>query len=127
MQSIPDAPQRRLATATSTLQFIKSRRTDVSDRLAKLSTALGNFTLDAFKDVVSSLPPSGEVQLDVEDFSLSSGRLKISGRATSFEAVDKIKAALEKSGRFKNVTTGNVRKGVKDDIKFDLTMDMSGL
>jgi hypothetical protein len=47
----------------------------------------------------------------------------MSGRTTSFEAVDKIKSAVEKSGKFKDISMGNVRKGIKEEIKFDLSME----
>jgi hypothetical protein len=32
--------------------------------------------------------------------------------------------ALEKSDHLKNITTGNVRKGTKGEIKFDLSMEI---
>ena len=102
---------------------MKARKTETSDRLAKLTLAIGGFAMDVLKDASSSLPDRNDVRVDIEDFNYSAGRLKLSGRTTSFEAVDKIKIALEKSGKFKSVTTGNVRKGVKDDIKFDISME----
>ena len=123
MQALPDINPKKVATVPTALQTVKARKTETSDRLAKLTLAIGGFAMDVLKDASSSLPDRNDVQVDIEDFNYSAGRLKLSGRTTSFEAVDKIKIALEKSGKFKSVTTGNVRKGVKDDIKFDLSME----
>lgn len=123
-QAIPDISQKRIATASAALQAVKSRKTEVNDKLGKLTAALGVSALDVLKDVSSSVPPREEVQMDIEDFNFNAGKVKISGRTTSFEAVDKIKIALEKNTRFKNVVTGNVRKGVKEEIKFDITMEV---
>lgn len=122
-QVIPDVNPKKVANAATALATVKARKTEVSDRLAKLTSAISFSALDVLKDVSSSIPAREEVQLDLDDFNYTSGKIKISGRTSSFEAVDKIKGALEKSGKFKNVTTGNVRKGVKDDIKFDLNME----
>lgn len=124
LQAIPDLNQKKISTISSALQTVKSRKTEVSERLAKLSSALGTSGLDVLKDISSTFPPRGEVVVDIEDFNFSQGRIKLSGRTTSFEAVDKIKLAMEKNPKFKNVATGNVRKGVKEEIKFDITMEL---
>jgi len=48
----------------------------------------------------------------------------MAGRTVSFEAVDKIAASIDGSELFQNVQKGNVRKGVKGEIKFDLTLEL---
>jgi hypothetical protein len=50
--------------------------------------------------------------------------VRLEGRVNSYEAVDKIKGSIEKIPQFKNVQTGNVRKGVKEEIKFSLSFDI---
>jgi Tfp pilus assembly protein PilN len=125
-QAIPDVNQKKIAAASAALSTVKARRTEVTDRLTKLSAALSSSGMDILKDVSSAFPPKEEVQVDIDDLNYSQGRLKLSGRTTSFEAVDKIKAAMDKSGKFKDVATGNVRKGTKEDIKFDMTAELAG-
>ncbi len=126
LQSIPDINAKRIGTAQGSLNAVKDRKKDVADRLAKLNVALSSSSLDVLKEVSMSFPSREDVKVDIEDFNYAGGKLKLSGRTTSFEAVDKIKAALEKDAKFKNVTTGNVRKGVKEEIKFDISMDVGG-
>ena len=51
--------------------------------------------------------------------------MSLAGRADSFIAVDKIKAALESSKYLKKVTPGSVGKGIKEgEVKFEMTMDV---
>lgn len=126
VQAIPDVSVKRLTTASAALQTVKQRRNDVSDRLGKLSMAMGSSSLDVLREASASFPSREEVQVDIEDFNYQAGKLKMAGRTTSFEAVDKIKVSLDKNPKFKNVATGNVRKGVKDEIKFDITLDLKG-
>jgi type IV pilus assembly protein PilM len=122
-QAIPDINQKKITTTSGALSAVKARKTEVGDRLAKLSTALGTSSLDVLKEVSVALPPKEEVAVDMESFDLTGGKIKMSGRTTSFEAVDKIKSAVEKSGKFKDISMGNVRKGIKEEIKFDLSME----
>jgi type IV pilus assembly protein PilM len=122
-QAIPDVNLKKASTASAALSLVKSRKGEVSDRLTKLEAALGTSALDILKDISAAFPSREEVKVDIEDLNYTVGRIKLAGKTTSFEAVDKIKAAFEKSGKFKNVTTGNVRKGVKEEIKFDMAME----
>ncbi len=124
LQALPDTDPRQVNTAERALKTIKSKKSEISDRLSKLEEAVGLSVLDVVKDVSAGFPTRDEVQVDIEDFNFSTNTIKMVGRTTSFEAVDKIKLALEKSGKFKDIATGNVRKGVKDEIKFDLTMEL---
>ncbi len=124
--AIPDVDKKKITTAPAALSTVKARRTEVSDRLAKFSAALSSSGLDILKDVSAAFPPKEEVQVDVDKLDYSPGMIKISGRTDSSEAIDKIKAAMDKSGKFKNVSTGNIRKGTKDDIKFDMTVELAG-
>ena len=124
LQAIPDLTQKKVSTATTALSTVKARKSEISERLSKLQTALMTSGLDIVKEISASFPTREDVKVDIEDLNYSQGKLKLAGRTVSFEAVDKMKAALEKNSRFKNVATGNVRKGVKDEIKFDITMEV---
>ncbi len=123
VQAIPDANPKKISNSNAALNFIKSKKNETGERLAKLSAALGNSSLNILKEISSSFPSRDEIKVDIEDFNYQQGKIKLSGRTTSFEAVDKLKSSLERNSKFKNVATGNVRKGVKDEIKFDITME----
>ena len=56
---------------------------------------------------------------------MAGDRIRIEGRTTSFEAVDKIKQSVAKSALFQNVSTGNVKKGADNLISFNLTMQVA--
>lgn len=124
LNSIPDIGQKPVANTRAALQVIKGRKADLSDKVQKLEELLAQSAIDALADVSRFVPPREELMLEVDTFNLSKGVVKLSGKTISFEAVDKIKGSLEKSGKFKSVTTGNVRKGIKDEIKFDITLEM---
>lgn len=126
-QALPDVSKQMIKSPTSGIALLKSKRTDVADRMTKLEDALGISSLDVLKEVSSRLPPRDELQVDIEDFSMSRGRIRMAGRTISFEAVDKIANSLEASDMFKNVSKGNVRKGVKGEIKFDLALELEGV
>ena len=64
------------------------------------------------------------MKLDIENLSVMKDRIRLDGRADSFVTVDKVKAALESSSMFEKVTTGDVRKGVKDEVKFNVSMEL---
>jgi len=124
LQALPGTPKRSISTTTGALSVIKGKKTEINDRAAKLKAAMGFSPMDILKEVSQLMPPRNEVTIDVEDISIAQDRVTLSGRTNSFETVDKIKMAMEKSEHFKNITTGNVRKGTKGEIKFDLSLEI---
>lgn len=124
VQALPKVSEKSITGANSALSMVKSKQQEITDRLQKLSSLLEGDGLGVLLELSSRLPPRSELAIDVEDFSLSGNKIKIAGRTTSFESIDKIKAALEKSDKMQNVVMGNVRKGTKDEVKFDLTFEM---
>ncbi len=124
LQALPSTPKRSLKTTTSALAIIKGKEAEVRDRIEKLKEALGRSPLDVFKEISEVLPGRQEIVLDVSNLSITQDRASFSGVTDSFESVDRIKTALEKSKLLHNVTTGNVRKGVKGEIKFDVNMEI---
>lgn len=123
-QALPGTPKRSLRTTQSALSVIKSKQKEVSDRVAKLEDILGLSPLDVLTEISKTLPGREEIKIDVNNLSIKQGRATFSGATDSFESVDRIKMALAKSELFRNVTTGNVRKGVKGEIKFDVAMEV---
>ncbi len=124
LQALPGTPKRALSTTTGSLSVLKGKKAEVADRIAKLRAATGFSPLDVLKEISQVMPAREEVAVDVEDISVTQDRVTLSGRTGSFETVDKVKMAMEKSEHFKNVTTGNVRKGTKGEIKFDLSLEI---
>lgn len=123
LQALPGTPKRAISTTTGALAVLKGKKVEINEKISKLKAATGFSPLDTLKEISQLMPQRNEVTIDVEDISIAQDRVTLSGRTNSFETVDKIKMAMEKSEHFKNVTTGNVRKGTKGEIKFDLAME----
>lgn len=124
LQALPGTPRRSLKTTSSALSLIKSKETEIRDRITKLDEAMGLSPLDILKEISQDIPSRKDIKLDVTSLSITQNRATFSGITDSFEAVDRIKQSLEKSKNLRNVTTGNVRKGVKGEIKFDVSMEI---
>jgi general secretion pathway protein L len=123
-QVMPNAPKRSLKTTTMALSLIKGKETEARDRIDKLNATMGLSPLDVLKEISKVLPARDAIKIDVNNISVTQERATFSGQTDSFESVDRIKKALEGSTMLRNVTTGNVRKGVKGEIKFDVGMEV---
>ena len=90
----------------------------------KLFGALGSGSsaLDVMKTVTEGIPK--EVRVSFTEFLLEGERLKLQGEASSFESVDKIKAELQKSPLFNEVTVQDTRMGVDNKVKFRLDIKL---
>ncbi len=82
----------------------------------------GTSALDVMKTVTDGIPK--EVRVNFTEFVLESERLKLQGEASSFEAVDKIKAELQKSPLFADVAVQDTRMGVDNKVKFRFEMKL---
>lgn len=124
-QGIPNPPKKLPVGAQGALSYINSKITEANDRLKKME---GNNSVSAFeilRMISASLPSRQDLKLDIDDVNISSDHVRLEGRTVSYEAVDKVKNALESVPNFKNVQTGNVRKGLQqNEIKFSLSMDV---
>jgi len=91
---------------------------DKINEAKKLFGALGSGSsvLDVMKTVTDGIPK--EVRVNFTEFILESDRLKLQGEASTFESVDKIKAELQKSPLFTEVTVLDTRMGVDNKVKF---------
>ena len=123
-KSLPNVPENILADPVQASNFLKSKQNETQDRLAKLQSELNVIALTVLKELSTKVPPRNEVKLDIENLSVMKDRIRLDGRADSFVTVDKVKAALESSSMFEKVTTGDVRKGVKDEVKFNVSMEL---
>lgn len=125
--ALPELKNQKTKSASKLLTIVNGKITEVQTQLEALKPAGGGVTpLTLLLEVSAKIPSKEEVTLDVDDFSFTGDYVRIDGRTTSFEAVDKLKNALSTSSYFKNVETRNVAKGVRDEIKFSLSMEVAG-
>ena len=100
-QAVPDAKN-----VSDPVRQLRSNLEDARKKFGVLGT--GTSALDAMKAVTDGIPK--EVRVTFQEFILEGDRLKLQGEAASFEAVDKIKAELQKS----DVVRGSERAGHQD-------------
>ncbi len=123
-QGISNPPKKLPSGAQGALSYVSSKISEASDRLKKMEGSNTPSALEILRLISANLPQRQEIKLDVDDMNISSDHVRMEGKTVSYEAVDKIKSALEKVPGFKNVQTGNVRKGIQDEIKFSLSLDV---
>jgi type II secretion system protein L len=97
---------------------------DKMNEAKKLFGALGSGTsaLDVMKTVTDGIPK--EVRVIFTEFVLEGDRLRLQGEVPSFDSVDKIKAELQKSPLFIDVTVQDTRMGVDNKVKFRFEMKL---
>jgi len=127
LKSLPEfKDQKKKMTAKQLLGLVNGKISEIDGQLEAFKTGLTGATpLVVLQEISKSLPPKTEVKIDVDDFTFTGDVVRLEGRTISFEAVDKIKNALSSSKLFKNVTTQNVVKGIRDEIKFSVSMEVN--
>ena len=123
-QILPDIPKRMMKSPKQILAYIKSKESEMNEKSVALENLLGVSPLNILREISKDLPSRDKLIIDVEALSIAPPRIVMRGRTDSFESVDRIKKSLEKIKYFENVSTGNVRKGIKDEVKFDLSLDV---
>ncbi|MFH1831027.1 MAG: pilus assembly protein PilM [Pseudomonadota bacterium] len=123
-QALPGIPAPKAKTPNAAISLIKGRQAEIDERIRELASVSGISPLDILKEISMILPSRDELTLEVTDLGISKGKVTLDGVVTDFKAVDTVRQALEKSGMFANVTSGNVRKGVKGEVKFSMSMDI---
>lgn len=80
--------------------------------------------LTVLAELSSAVPR--DLDLKVDELSLDSGRLRLDGMVSSFDAVDRIKSILEESAVFENVKVQNARVGADASrVTFRLQMEVN--
>ncbi|MBT3182339.1 MAG: pilus assembly protein PilM [Deltaproteobacteria bacterium] len=125
-QAMPETPKKALNSPKAALSLIKSKESDIQERMDQLNSMVGVSPLDILNDVSTALPERDKFKIEVNDVSIADGRVTLSGIVDDFKAVDTVKQAFEDAKEFKNVSTGNVSKGVKGEVKFKLSMELVG-
>ena len=82
----------------------------------------GSSALDVMAAVTDGVPK--EVRVSFQEFNLEGDRLKLQAEAGSFEAVDKIKAELQKAPLFKEVIVQDTRMGVENKVRFRMEIKL---
>jgi Tfp pilus assembly protein PilN len=124
--SVTDLPRKGVTSSKSALSILDGKITALNERLKKAEGGSSLSALRVFQMISGAIPPREQLVVDIDDLNISPQRVRMEGRTNSYEAVDKMKSSMEKVSIFKNVQTGNVRKGVRDEIKFSLTFDVLG-
>ncbi len=122
--AVTDVPKTDIRSAKSAISLLEGKIGSLQDKLHKAQGSSSLSALRVLQMISSAMPPRDELQIDIDDINITPQRVRLEGRALSYEGVDKIKSSMEKIPQFKNVQTGNVRKGLRDEIKFSLSFDI---
>ncbi len=114
-QAVPDAKN-----VPDPLSQLRSSLDEARRKFGALGT--GTSALDAMKAVTDGIPK--ETRVGFQEFNLDGDRLKLQGEAASFESVDKIKAELQKSPLFSDITVLDTRMGTDNKVKFRLDIKL---
>jgi type II secretion system protein L len=114
-QTFPDGKP-----AADPVRQMRDRLNEARKRFGALGS--GTSALDVMKTVTDGIPK--EVRVSFTEFVLEGDRLRLQGEASSFESVDKIKAELQKSPLFTDVTVQDTRMGVDNKVKFRFEMKL---
>ncbi|MFH0800578.1 MAG: hypothetical protein V2A66_10435 [Pseudomonadota bacterium] len=124
-QAIPATPARAVGSPKAAIGLIKSKETEIGDRITQLKSVAGVSPLDVLREVSAVLPPRKDLKVEISELNVAGDRVTMSGSVDDFKAVDTFKQALEKSTLFTGITTGDVGKGVKGEVKFKLSMEIA--
>lgn len=123
-EALPDIPKKSLSTPNTILSTLTSKISETEDKKKKMEDEVSSSVLNVLKEISTTLPAKEEVILDIDEVNIASRRVRLQGSTASFEALDQIKAAIGKSKMFKNMTTENVKKGTKEEIRFILSFEV---
>ncbi len=103
---------------------IQERITALERRTQDLAGFSEAGALTVLAELSRSAP--GDLGLEVDELSLDSGRLRIDGTVSSFDAVDRIKSVLEESPVFADVKVQNARVGADASrVSFRVQMEVN--
>lgn len=102
------------------LKLMRAGIEEMNRKAGALGT--GASALDVMRQVTDGVPR--EVRVSFQEFNLEADRLRLQGEAVTFEAVDRIKAELQKSGLFSEVTVADTRMGVDNKVKFRIDIKL---
>jgi len=114
----------KILTASKALTELTNKTKTLKDKLAKMENEQSMSALEVLKKISDATPNREEVTIDVGELNIASNRVSFKGKTTSYDAVAKIQANLQKQSGFQNVTTGDQKKGINDEINFTISFDL---
>ncbi len=122
-REIRDIYQKTFPDAKNVADPLRQMRQHLDEAKGRFG-ALGSgmSVLDIMKAVTDGIPK--EVRVSFADFLLEGDRLKLQGEASSFEAIDRIKADLQKAPSFSEVLVQDTRMGVENRVKFRMEIKL---
>jgi general secretion pathway protein L len=114
-QTFPDAK-----AVADPMRQMRDKVAEAKKRFGVLGS--GSSALDVMRAVTDGVPK--EVRVSFQEFNLEGDRLKLQAEAGSFEAVDKIKAELQKAPLFSDVIVQDTRMGVENKVKFRMEIKL---
>ncbi|OGP13521.1 MAG: hypothetical protein A3I75_03195 [Deltaproteobacteria bacterium RIFCSPLOWO2_02_FULL_50_16] len=121
---LPGTSKNTLSSPSSVISMLSGRILTLKEKKGQIEEQTNILVLDVIKTISEIVPPKDQISMDVEEVNIAGTRLNVKGRTKSFEEVDRIKTAMMNSKLFKDVSSGNIRKGVQDEVKFDLSMEI---
>lgn len=112
-QTFPDA-----RSSGDPVRQMRDKVAEARKRIGQLGSSTS--VLDIMKTVTDGIPR--EIRVAFQEFNLDGDRLRLQGEAPSFEALDKIKAELQKSQLFDDVAVQDTRMGVGNKVKFRMDL-----
>ena len=102
---------------------IKAELDDLKKRMEDLSGLEGRGALSILSELSAAIPD--DVSLKLDELSYDSNKLRFEGSVSSFDAVDRIKAALDSAPLFSDVQVQNARVGANiNKVTFRLQMEV---
>jgi general secretion pathway protein L len=102
---------------------IKGKLDDLKRKMADLSGLQGRGALSVMAALSAAIPD--DVSLKLDELSYDSTKLRFEGSVSSFDAVDRIKAALDSDPLFADVQVQNARVGADlNKVTFRLQMEV---
>lgn len=114
-QTLPDA---RLSG--DPVRMVRDKVAEEKKRFGALGS--GTSALDVMKTVTDGVPK--EIRVSFQEFILEGDRLRLQGETPSFDFVDKVKAELQRSPLFAEVTVQDTRMGVDNKVKFRMDIKL---
>jgi len=102
---------------------IKAELDELRKRMEDMSGLEGRGALSILAELSAAVPE--DVSLKLEELSYDSNKLRFEGSVSSFDAVDRIKAALDEDPLFSDVQVQNARVGANiNKVTFRLQMEV---
>ncbi len=107
------------------LEQLKAETLELEERASSLGSLLNREVspLRVLREMSRRIPAG--LKMEFREFDARENRVKIEGETTSFDSIDKIKAALAEYPWFSSVTVSDAKSGVaRDKVLFKMSIDL---